>query len=97
MLQSNRDGVFVRVESLGVREYFDDRSENGETFLGQFLRGDVFEEGERRYSRVLLRVAVRREGVIRSRGVISASAQQCECQNGVFDEKVKNATHDSGE
>ena len=87
----------MRIESFGLSEYFDDRSENGKTFFRQFLRGDVFEEGERRYSRVLLRVAVRRESVIRSGGVVTASTSERIVRDDSKSKTKERKTNDSGE
>lgn len=71
--QPDSHGVRVSLESLPFSQRDDDGTEDAESVLGELLRGDVLLERERVDTAELSGVAVRREGVICSGCVVTAT------------------------
>lgn len=72
----------MSLKAFDFCEFDDDRTKASEARFGQLLRCYVFHEAQRRDPRELPCVAVCGEGVIRARGVISATRKRCQsCAN----------------
>ena len=70
MLQAHCDRIPMSVESLDVSDNFDRRADVLDSLRGELLHREVLDEGVEAYPRVLPRVAVCGEGVVRARSVV---------------------------
>jgi hypothetical protein len=64
----------VTFQSFPLSQLDDVRAESAQSIRSELLRRDVFLETERVDTRELARVTVRRQGVVSTRGVVTATA-----------------------